>query len=435
MPDETQITGATRREFVATAAGVGLGLTALQYKAMAAPGASDKIRVGFIGLGGQGTGRLNEFLKHPDVEAVAVCDVDQKHVERAAGIVEKARGTKPEIFHDYRKLLERKDIDAVMVGTPDHWHALPTVQACQAGKDVFVEKPLCYSIGEGRAMANAAQKHSRVTQMGNHIHNDLPNYRRVVEMVQSGKLGKINRVYCAMASGEKSLGKPADTAPPPELDYDFWQGPAPKRPYNPNRSHFTYRYFWDYSSGYFIDFWCHYADVAYWALDLKAPKNVSAAGGRWLVDDNAETPDTLEVLYEYPELVLSWTLHPKGRPGYEHMGSCVIFEGTEATLVTNYNRNEIWAKGKLAPDFPRPEPSIPNSPGHIREFLDAVKSRKPTTCNIDYGYRLTKGGLLGVIAFRTGERIYWDDQKEKIIGKSKGHDLVSRKYRKPWKLS
>lgn len=124
---------------------------------MAAPGASDKIRVGFIGLGGQGTGRLNEFLKHPDVEAVAVCDVDQKHVERAAGIVEKARGVKPEIFHDYRKLLERKDIDAVMVGTPDHWHALPTVQACQAGKDVFVEKPLCYSIGEGRAMANAAQ--------------------------------------------------------------------------------------------------------------------------------------------------------------------------------------------------------------------------------------------------------------------------------------
>lgn len=435
MPDETQITGATRREFVATAAGVGMGLTALQYTAMAAPGANDKIRVGFIGLGGQGTGRLNEFLKHPDVEAVAVCDLDKKHVERAAGIVEKTRGTKTEIFHDYRKLLERKDIDAVMIGTPDHWHALPTVQACQAGKDVFVEKPLCYSIGEGRAMANAAQKYSRVTQMGNHIHNDLPNYRRVVEMVQSGKLGKINRVYCALASGEKSLGKPADTAPPPELDYDFWQGPAPKRPYNPNRSHFTYRYFWDYSSGYFIDFWCHYADVAYWALDLKAPKNVSAAGGRWLVDDNAETPDTLEVLYEYPDLVLSWTLHPKGRPGYEHMGSCVIFEGTEATLVTNYNRNEIWAKGKLAPDFPRPEPSIANSPGHIREFLDSVKSRKPTTCNIDYGHRLTKGGLLGVIAFRTGERIYWDDQKEKIIGKSKGHDLVSRKYRKPWKLS
>lgn len=442
MPDEVKDAGNTRREFVATAAGLGLGLTAAQYRAMAAPfgttgapGANDKIRVGFIGLGGMGTGRLNSFLKHEDVDAVAVCDLDRTHVERAAGIVEKARGQKPEVFHDFRKLLERKDIDAVMIATPDHWHALPTVQACRAGKDVFVEKPLCYSIGEGRAMVEAARKNSRITQMGNHIHNDLPNYRRVVELVQSGKLGKINRVYCALRSGEKALPRQADTTPPAELDYDFWLGPAPKRPYNPNRSHFSYRYFWDYSGGIFIDFWCHYADIAYWALDLQAPKSVSAAGGRWLVEDDAETPDTLEVLYEYPGLVLTWTLHPMGRPGYDHMGSCVIFEGTEATLVTNYQKHEVWVKGKKEDNFPRPEPSIPDSPGHIREFLNSIKSRKATTCNVDYGFRLTKGGLLGNIAYRTGERIYWDDQKERITGKSKGAELVTRRYRKPWKLS
>jgi len=419
----------SRRVFIG-AAMAGMGLRAVA--AQTAP--SDKIRVGFIGLGGMGTGRLRDFMKHSDMDVAALCDLDTTHVDRALALVDKAGRPKPETFHDFRKLLERKDIDAVMIATPDHWHALPTVAACQAGKDVFVEKPLCYSIGEGRAMAEAVRRYKRITQMGNHIHNDLPNYRRVVEIVKSGMLGKIDRVYCAMTSNEKSLGKPADCAPPKELDYEFWLGPAPKRPYNPNRSHFTYRYFWDYSGGYFIDFWCHYTDVVYWALDLQAPKNVSAAGGRWLVDDNGETPDTLEVLYEYPGLVLSWTLHPKGRPGYDHMGSCVIFEGTEATLVTNYTRHELWVKGKKVDDFPRPAQSIPDSPGHIREFLNSIKSRELTTCNVDYGFRLTKGGLLGNIAFRSGERIYWDDQKERIQGNSKANQLVTRRYRKPWKL-
>jgi predicted dehydrogenase len=418
----------TRRVFLGTAA-AGLASSTLR----AAP--SDRIRVGFIGLGGMGTGRLNGFLKHPDVEAVAVCDLDTRHVDRAAGIVEKAHGRKPDTFKDYRRLLARKDIDAVMIATPDHWHALPAIQACEAGKDVFVEKPLSYSIGEGRAMVRAAARHKRVTQMGNHIHNDLPNYRRVVELVRSGSLGKINRVFCALTSNEKPIGSPADTAPPSELDYDFWLGPAPRRAYNPNRSHFTYRYFWDYSGGYFIDFWCHYTDVAYWALDLQAPKNVSAAGGRWLAQDNAETPDVLEVLYEYPGLVLSWTLHPKGRPGYDHMGSCVIFEGTEATLVTNYSRHEVWVKGKRDDNFPRPAQSIPDSPGHIREFLDAVKSRAATSCSVEYGHRLNKGGLLGNIAFRTGQRIAWDDAKERITNSGVADKMVTRRYRKPWKLA
>ena len=418
----------TRRIFLGTAA-AGLAASSLR----AAP--SIRIRVGFIGLGGQGTGRLNQFLKQPDVEAAAVCDLDTHHVERAVALVEKAQGRKPETFHDYRQLLARKDIDAVMIATPDHWHALPTVQACEAGKDVFVEKPLSYSIGEGRAMARAAERHKRVTQMGNHIHNDLPNYRRVVEVVKSGSLGKINRVYCALTSNEKSIGSPADTAPPPELDYDFWLGPAPRRAYNPNRSHLTYRYFWDYSGGVFIDFWCHYTDLDYWALDLQAPQTVSAAGGRWLAQDNAETPDVLELLYEYPGLVLTWTLHPKGRPGYDHMGSCVIFEGTEATLVANYSRYEVWVKGKRDDNFPKPPQSIPDSPGHIREFLDAIKSRAATTCNVGYGHRLTKGGLLGNIAFRTGQRIAWDDAKERITNSRAADKLVTRRYRKPWKLS
>lgn len=410
------------------------GFSAAAWKALGGVPPSDRIRVGFIGVGGMGTGRLRDFMKHPDVVAAAVCDVDQTHADRAAALVEKQQGQKPAVFRDFRKLVETKDLDAVMVATPDHWHGLTAIHAFDAGKDVFCEKPLCYSIGEGRAMVKAKQRHSRVSQMGNHIHNDVSNYRRVVEIVKSGMLGKINRVYCALTSNEKSIGKPADTSSPAELDYDFWLGPAPKRAYNPNRSHFTFRYFWDYSGGYFIDFWCHYADVAYWALDLQAPKSVAAVGGRWMADDNAETPDTLEVLYEYPGLVLTWTLHPRGRPGYDHMGSCVIFEGSDATLVTNYNKHELYIKGVKQEQFERPPQSIPDSPGHIREFLDAIKSRQKTTCDIEYGFKLTKGGLLGNIAYRTGARIQWDDAHERVLNHKEANQLVTRRYRKPWKL-
>jgi len=396
---------------------------------------SDHIRVGFIGLGVQGTGRLREFMRHPGVFAAAVCDVDKTHLDAASALVEKTQGHKPDAYGDFRRVLDRNDIDAVMIATPDHWHALPAVMACQAGKDVFVEKPMAYSIGEGRAMANAAARYKRVTQLGNHIHNDLPNYRRVVEIVRSGMLGKINRVYCALAGGGINLPASTTGAPPQALDYDFWLGPAPWRPYDSNRVHRSYRYFWDYSGGVFIDFWCHYADLAYWALELQAPLAVSAAGGRWFAQDNAETPDVLEVLYEFPNLVLTWTLHPRGRPGYDHMGSCVIFAGADATLVSNYSRHEVWAKGKRVDDFTPPPQSIPDSPGHIREFLDAIKSRQPTTCNLAYGHRLTKGGLLGNIAFRSGERIRWDDAAERVTNSKAAQNLVTRKYRKPWKLA
>ncbi len=220
----------TRRTFLERTAAFAVAGAMTRQAVQAAP--SDRIRVGFIGLGVQGTGRLAEFMRHPDVVAAAVCDVDQTHLDGASALVEKTQNHKPDAYRDFRNVLERNDIDAVMIATPDHWHALPAVMACQAGKDVFVEKPMAYSIGEGRAMANAATRNKRVTQLGNHIHNDLPNYRRVVEIVRSGMLGKINRVHCALTSNERSLPAAADTTPPATLDYEFWLGPAPKRPYN-----------------------------------------------------------------------------------------------------------------------------------------------------------------------------------------------------------
>lgn len=409
-----------------------LGAAALKLNALAA--ASERINVGFIGVGGMGMNRLRGFLKHADVNPVAVCDLDSSHVDEGVAAVVKDRNTTPQRFGDYRKLLALKEIDAVCIATPDHWHALPMVEACAMGKDVFVEKPLSYSIGEGRAMVKAARRHNRVTQMGNHIHNDLPNYRRVVELLQAGVVGKVKRVSVWRTSETKGIGKPADAKPPVGFDYDFWLGPAPKRAYNENRGHFKYRYFWDYSGGMFIDFWCHITDVVYWGLGLEAPKSVSAIGRRDLTDDNGETPNYLEVQYEYPGLDMLWTLNPQGPPGFENWSIGAAFQGSEGTLVTNYGEHKLFRKGKEVTDFVRPERSIADSPGHLREFLDSVKSRKLATCDVEYGHKLTKAGLLASIALRTGRKIEWDDAAERIVGDKAADQMVTRRYRKGWKL-
>ena len=432
MEPTNEFSAHTRRRFL-LCAGVGcaLPLTAAAYRAV--PGANDRINAGFIGLGVQGTGRLREFLRHADVNVTAVCDVDQEHLDRAVETVRAARPAAPAATRDFRQLLARKDVDAVVIATPDHWHAIPTVEACRAGKDVFVEKPLCHSLAEGRAMLEAAHKHGRITQLGNHIHNDHPNYRRVVELVRSGRLGKIHKVYCWIRSSDRGIGNPPDSAPPPGLDYNIWLGPAPQRPYNPNRSHRVFRNFWDYSGGVFIDFWCHITDLPYWALDLKAPKSVAAVGGRF-VDDNGETPNVMEVVYDYPGMVLSWTVHPKGMPGFEDHSIGCIFQGSEATLVSWYEGHALYVGGKRVTDFKPPDPTIPDSPGHIREFLNAIQSRQRTTCDVEYAYRLTKGGLLGNLAYRAGRRLYWDDERERILGDNKAQQLAVRRYRKPWRL-
>jgi predicted dehydrogenase len=431
----TEPASLTRRSFLQTAA-AGVVSTALERRALAAASAADQIVLGMVGVGGMGSGRLREFLRQPDVRVAAICDVDRRHLERAVAEVEKARGQKPQTFGDFRRLLDLKEIDAVAVVTPDHWHAIPTVQAFKAGKDVFVEKPLSYSVGEGRAMADASLRYKRVSQMGNHIHNDLPNYRRVVELVRSGKLGKITRVHCWKTSPTRPFTTTEPAECPPELDYDFWLGPAPKRPYHPLRSHRNFRQFWDYSGGTFIDFWCHIVDVAVWALDLKGPRSVSAVGGRLFLTDETEAPDTIEAVLDYPGLVFLFSFRPTPLPGFDHMGQIgCVFEGTEGSLVTNYERHEVWVGGKRADDFPRPAPTIPDSPGHLREFLDAVKTRNlETTCNVRYGHRVTKLGLVANIAYRTGRRIYWDDARERIVGDSEAARYLTRRFRKPWKL-
>jgi predicted dehydrogenase len=429
----------SRRVFLGSVAG-GLTWSALSPRALARQPPSDQIVLGMIGVGSQGMGRLREFLKHPDVRIGAINDVDSTHLDRAAAEVEKVGGYKPKTFGDFRRVLEDRDIDAVIVVTPDHWHSLLTVRAFEAGKDVFVEKPLSYNVAEGRMMADRSLKYQRVTQMGNHIHNDYANYRRVVELVQSGKLGRITRVHCwrtdSGSGGGERGGPPPSLTLPPTLDYDFWLGPAPKRPYHPLRSHRSFRRFWDYSGGTFIDFWAHIFDVVSWALNLGAPQAITAVGGRYFTTDDTETPDTLEAVLEYPELLVMFSLRPTPLPGFEHLGQIgCVFQGTEAWLATSYTQHEVWVKGQKVEDFPRPEPSIADSPGHTREFLDAIKVRNlETTCNVRYGHRVTKPGLLANISFRTGRRLVWNDDAERFVDDGDADRFLRRRFRKDYKL-
>ncbi len=363
----------TRRVFLGTAAAVAASFR----PALARQAPSDQVVVGLIGVGGMGTNRLREFVRQPDVRIAAIADVDKRHVDRAIALVEKERGHRPVGYGDFRRLLTTREIDAVTVVTPDHWHAIAAVRAFEAGKDVFVEKPLSYTVAEGRAMADASLQHKRVTQMGNHIHAGS-NYRRVVELVQSGKLGRIRRVETWVVFNPTAItnGEPATV--PPELDYDFWLGPAPKRPYEPLRSHFTFRHFWDYSGGTFIDFWCHIVDVAIWALDLPAPKSVAAVGGRLqLTDNRTETPDTVDALLEYPNLMFSYRLRPSPPPGFEHMGNIgCILEGRRHARH-QLQRQRSVGEGKegrgLSPAAPvdsRVARARPRVPGR-REAADA----------------------------------------------------------------
>jgi predicted dehydrogenase len=433
----------TRREFLAASA---LAAAAQDSPRAAAPerivptrtekvtrvGANEKITLGFIGTGGMGTGLINTFKGFPQVEIAAVCDVHEPHWLRA----QSASGASPEAYGDFRRVLDRRDIDAVVIATPDHWHAIIAIMACQAGKDVYCEKPLAHRIHETRSMVTAAEKAGRVTQMGNLIHAGK-NYHRVVEIVRSGVLGKISKTRVWMAADRRGLGRPADGPPPPGCDYDFWLGPAPLRSFNPNRFTFNWRYFWDYGGGILMDFCCHIVDLVHWAMDVEAPRTISAVGGRYALDDNAEVPDTLEVAYEYQKgddkFLMAWSQTDANAHGIENQGLGIMFQGTDATLVADYEHYRIIPEKKGA-KIDEPPMTLPRSVGHHREWLDAIKARSQCSCHFGYGHRLTSVGHLGNISLWTGEKLRWDPVAERITNHDAANQYLTKEYRKPWTL-
>ena len=284
----------TRREFIRTLAAFSTTAALSSFRVL---GANDRVRLGFIGLGNRGDQVLDAFLKQSDAEVVAVCDIYDPYLDFAAQKI----GTNLKRFKDYRQLLALKDVDAVIIATPDHWHALQTIHACEAGKDVYVEKPTSLRVAEGGAMVEAVKRHGRVCQAGLNRRSSAM-CREAAEFVRGGGLGKVTGARCFHIQNEwpKGIGKPPDSAPPAGFDWEAWMGPAPKVPYNRNRGLYQFRWFFDYSGGQVTNMGIHYLDMIHWALGVNAPLAVTAMGGKFAVEDNREIPDTMEALWHYP---------------------------------------------------------------------------------------------------------------------------------------
>jgi predicted dehydrogenase len=420
-----------RRDFIRKSALGALGLTLLpSFLSRAA--ASDRVRIAHIGLGGMGNSHMNWFAALPEVDIVALCDVDKDHL---GSTLQKLKELKPDAqvqgYEDFRHILDRKDIDAITVATPDHWHAQIATMAFQAGKDVYGEKPLSYCVKEGQMMLKHQKKHDRVFQLGTQIHAG-DNYHRVVELIQAGAIGKVHTVRLWKTGFSPGLGQPKIQTPPPNLNWDMWLGPAPYADYFPERCHFTYRYFLDYSGGVFADFWCHIADVVWWAIQPKGLKSVVARGEK--TDGIADAPKWLDADMEFDGLKLFWTSIPPNVPGAAERHIGAYFEGDKGTLLCDYESRLITINGETVTDIPEIPQTLPRSPGHQQNFVDAVKSRKQPESNLAYAREMTLPMHLALISWRLNRGVKWNAEKEKFMDDKEANALLNRKYRKGWDL-
>ena len=403
--------------------------------------ANDKINLAIIGVGGRGYGEhLGWFGRHDDVEIVAVCDVHEPYITRAVTKL----GGKAKGYHDYRKLLEDDAIDAVVVCTPPQWHALISVDALIADKDVYCEKPMSRFPNEAKLMADAAQKYGRITQVGTQIHA-TENYHKCVDVVRSGTLGQITAIsnFCTMNDNSEGLAAPPDSDPLPGLDWEGWLGPAPKTPFNIARFRDgMHRYFKDYVDSWLHELGPHIVDLPFWAANLGCPVKVSATGGRYATTSIADVPDTMHVVWEFenPDLVMTWTLLQQssytfgvGEPGNgRKLG--IVFHGKDATLSANYGVCEVRDKtGKLIEGAEYPQFTKP-SPGHEREFLDSVKSREECSCSFRAHLPLHMALNLAHIALETGRTLYFDADKWECTGDKDATKRMQPQYRAPYKL-
>jgi predicted dehydrogenase len=441
----------TRRQFGAAAAAV--GLTALS--AGRVRGANERIRLGFIGLGNRGDQVLDAFRVHKDAEVVALCDLYQPYLDFAAAKL----GNSPHTCKDYRALLDRRDLDGVVICTPDHWHALQTIHACEAGKDVYVEKPLSLCVVEGRRMVEAARKHRRVTQVGLHRRSSA-FCREAAELVRQGAIGKVTvaRAFHVLNESPRGIGNPPNEDPPKDFDWNAWLGPAPKVPYNRNRAFYRFRWFYDYSGGQLTNFGVHYMDMIHWALGHDAPLAVMAMGGKYAGFDNREVPDTLEVVWKYPGNTLvtfsqyNATAAPAGLKGGE-----VEFRGTKGTLYLQGNGYEIVPDNLSPNEVParRPteralergyragsKPAIAakkatgkaDTADHARDFLDGMRSRERCHCDIETGHRDTTAALIGNIAHKTRSYLEWDAKSERFSNSESANKYLRYEYRRPYQF-
>jgi len=431
-------------------------------------GANDRIGVAIIGLGSRGNYELRTCAKFEDVRVVALAEVYKPLLDRALPL---APG-KPDGYQDFRRVLERKDVDAVFVSTPDHWHAPAAIMACQAGKDVYCEKPLSHTIHEGRMMVKAARKYNRVMATGSQ-QRSAEHFQKVVEMVRSGYIGRVSAIECWNTGNAApwGAGKPPDSDPPPGMDWDLYLGPAPKVPYNRNRHTWNYRWFWDYSGGWMTDWGAHHMDIIHWAMKVDWPETASAAGGRYGSNDNCQTPDTLSTVFQYPGFTVEYRVRIANNRYVESRSNGVTFYGANGTIVIDRASWEVYPEfdPPFTPDMDRVDAMVktgnvawpvgwdrnkkiepvarcraarqdgiridpPAQEAHVRNFLDCVRSRKLPVADVEIGHRSVTACHIGVIAYRLGRTVRWDGKQEVFPGDAEAQAMVTKKYREPYTL-
>jgi predicted dehydrogenase len=442
----------SRRQFLrrSSAAVAGLGLAA-PLEGRAADGKpvapSDRIGVGLIGCRGMGWSDMRSALETNEVECVALCDVDQRELDRRQQDAIVAQGKAPKQYRDFRKLLDDPEVDAVIIGTPDHWHCLLFLAALEAGKHVYVEKPLANSIEEANVMEAAARKAGRIVQVGQWQRSG-PHYDEALELVRSGALGNIRLVKVWAYQGwMKPVPVLPDSAAPPEVDYEMWLGPAPKRPFNPNRFHFNFRWFWDYAGGLMTDWGVHEIDIALFGMGARSPKSVMASGGKLAYpDDASETPDTLQAVYEYEGFDMLWE-HATGIDGGNYgRTEGIAFIGNDGTVVVDRGgwelvpeteevdgRRRYRMEAVPAVRRPRDADYLDN---HTRNFVEAIRKNDPSLlkCPIGSGRIAAVNAHMGNIAYKVGRKLHWDEASGAFRDDPEANALLSAHYHNGWEL-
>jgi predicted dehydrogenase len=435
-------TAFSRRRFLQTTAAASAVFTAPYFVPRRAFGANERVTLGFVGVKNRGMQNMGGFsvigngAGQRGADCAAVCDVDSKVFAMAVKRVEEA-GHKPSVFGDYRRLLERKDIDAVVLSVPDHWHALMTIDACRAGKDVYCEKPLTLFVAEGRKMVEVARQTGRVVQTGSQQRSDA-RFRLAAQLARNGKLGKLQKVLVGIPKpnhlgpvDKQDTTAQGDTDPPPALNYDLWLGPAPLRPYNVNRVHYKFRFFWDYSGGQMTNFGAHHLDIAQWGLGMDASGPVAIEGTGTFPKEKhlCEVTDTCRITYTYADgVTVVLGQQQKDIPDQ------VTFIGDQGKVYVTRSKIEATPKELLDAKFGDGDTLLEVSANHYQNFLDCVKSRAKPIADVEIGHRTATVCHLGNIAVRLGRKIQWDPVREQITGDPDAAAMLTRPYRSPWTL-
>ena len=444
------------RRAILRGATVATALSAASYRRVL--GANERVGIGFIGFGLIGKRHVLDFKAQPDARMAAIAEVHQGRLDEGAATM----GGSPAKYGDFRKLLDDKNVDAVVVSTPDHWHALMTIMACAAGKDVYVEKPLSLFVREGRWMIDAARRHKRVVQVGTQQRSG-PHYQKARELIRNGAIGQVVSVRMwSYRNVMPGFGNPPDSDPPRDLNYDLWLGPAPKRPYNPNRAIYHFRWFWDYSGGQMTNLGQHSLDIAHWYLGTEAPRAATSAGGRIALNDNGESPDTQDAILEYPGWTANWSHREASRGTAPPHG--LEFCGSKGSLTISRKGFDLTPDPKVAPERAVPQFGSAHPVGgpsragaevdprslwtearadhtgdeydqfrrHAGNFLDCVRTRSQPISSLEESHQVAIACHLANLSLRLGRKLVWDAANETIANDSEAARMLERPYRAPW---